>query len=538
MLMDLARLFDQNFTAGTTAFHRLDSDGVAVESSAGQSVLRIEPSILRHLARDALHDVSFFLRTHHLESWASILDDPNASTNDRFVAAVLLKNAALSAEGVLPLCQDTGTATVVAFKGDSVATGSDDASELAAGIRETYATRHLRFSQAAPLSMFDERNTGDNLPAQIDIHAAPGDEYQFLFLAKGGGSSNKTSLFQETKAILNEEAFTKFLREKVKALGVAACPPYHLGLVVGGTSPEFNLKMLKLATAGALDHLPDQPDGSGEPYRDRHWEERLLAIAAESRLGAQFGGKHLALSARVIRCARHGGSCPISLGVSCSAHRNALARISADGVFLEDLDRNPARFLPKALAVLQKADGAATASVNLDRPIRKVCQLLTHYAPGTMVLLSGTMIVARDAAHARFYQLLKEGRPLPEYLLQHPIYYAGPAETPPGHVIGSFGPTTAQRMDGYLADFMARGASLVTLAKGNRSAVVTEACQTYGGFYLGTIGGAAALLAKENIVASETIDYPDFGMEAVRRIQVKNLPAFIIVDDKGNNFYA
>jgi fumarate hydratase class I len=523
--MSLARLFDQNFAAGTITFRQLDSDGVRVEPSAAQRILRIEPAVLRRLAREAFVDISFYLRTHHLESWVAVLDDPDASANDRFVAAALLKNAALSAEGVLPLCQDTGTATVVAFKGDSVMTDRDDAAELTAGIRETYSTRHLRFSQNAPLSMFDERNTGDNLPAQIDIYAAPGDEYQFLFLAKGGGSSNKTSLFQETKAILNEEAFTKFLREKVKALGVAACPPYHLGLVVG-------------ATAGALDHLTGQPDGSGEPYRDRLWEERLLKIAAESKLGAQFGGKHLALSARVIRCARHGGSCPISLGVSCSAHRNALARINADGVFLEELDRNPARFLPKALSVLQTAEGAATASVNLDRPIRKVCQLLTHYAPGTMVLLNGTMIVARDAAHARFYQLLREGRPLPAYLLQHPIYYAGPAETPPGHVIGSFGPTTAQRMDGYLAEFMARGASLITLAKGNRSSAVTEACQTNGGFYLGTIGGAAALLANDNIVASEIIDYPDLGMEAVRRIQVKNLPAFILVDDKGNNFYA
>ncbi len=534
--MDLAHIFQKNF-AGKTAFRRIECDGVRRESCAGRNVLRIEPDVLRQLAREAFYDVSFFLRTSQLESWAGVLDDPAASANDRFVVAALLKNAALSAEGILPLCQDTGTATIVGFKGESVFTGGDDAAELAAGIRETYATRFLRFSQTAPLSMFEERNTGDNLPAQIDIYAASGDEYQFLFLAKGGGSSNKTSLFQETKALLNEESFTIFLREKIKALGVAACPPYHLGLVVGGTSPELNLKLLKLATAGALDHLPGDAEGSGEPYRDRTWERRLLEIAAQTGLGAQFGGKYLALSARVIRCARHGGSCPISLGVSCSAHRNALARINADGVFLEEFDHNPARFLPQALAVLQRAAGAAAAAIDLDRPIGEVCRLLSHYRPGALVLLSGTMIVARDAAHARFNALLQEGRPLPEYLLRHPIYYAGPAETPPGHVIGSFGPTTAQRMDGYLAEFMARGASLITLAKGNRSATVTEACRAHGGFYLGTIGGAAALLAKENILASEVLDYPDLGMEAVRRIRVKNLPAFVIVDDKGNNLY-
>ena len=536
--MNLAQLFDNNFTAGKTALRRLDSDGIRVESFSGRNVLRVEPNVLRRLAREAFRDVNFFLRTSHLEGWAAALDDPAASANDRFVAAALLKNAALSAEGVLPLCQDTGTSTVVGFKGESVFTGGEDAAELEAGICETYATRNLRFSQAAPLSMFEERNTGDNLPAQIDLYAASGEEYQFLFVAKGGGSSNKTSLFQETKALLNEESFAKFLKEKIRALGVAACPPYHLGLVVGGTSPEFNLKMLKLATAGALDYLPDEADGGGEPYRDRLWERRLVEIAAETGLGAQFGGKYLALSARVIRCARHGGSCPVSLGVSCSAHRNALARITADGILLEQFDTNPARFLPQALEVFQKAEGAAMASIDLDRPIREVCQSLSRFRSGSMVLLSGTMIVARDAAHARLYRLLKEGRPLPEYLLKHPIYYAGPAETPPGCVIGSFGPTTAQRMDGYLAEFMAQGASLITLAKGNRSAAVAEACRTHGGFYLGTIGGAAALLAKENIVASEVLDYADLGMEAVRRIQVQNLPAFIIVDDKGNNLYA
>jgi fumarate hydratase class I len=536
--MNLAQLFRTNFAAGKTAFRRLDFEGVRVENFNGRKVLHIEPEVLRRLAREAFYDIGFLLRTDHLEGWSRILDDPTASANDRFVAAALLKNAALSAERVLPLCQDTGTATVVAFKGESVFTGGDDASKMTQGIRETYATRNLRFSQTAPLSMFEERNTGDNLPAQIDIFSASGDEYQFLFVAKGGGSSNKTSLFQETKALLNEESFARFLKEKVKALGVAACPPYHLGLVVGGTSPEFNLKLLKLATAGALDHLPDESDDSGEPYRDRLWEQRLLEIAAETGLGAQFGGKYLAFSARVIRCARHGGSCPVSLGVSCSAHRNAIARIAADGIFLEEFDKNPARFLPKALETLDRSESLAPAAIDLDRPIGEVCQSLSRYPVGTMVLLSGTMIVARDAAHARFYHLLKTGQSLPDYLCRHPIYYAGPAETPPGYVIGSFGPTTAQRMDGYLSEFMARGASLVTLAKGNRSPAVTESCRKFGGFYLGTIGGAAALLAKENIVAEKVLDYADLGMEAVRQIQVKNLPAFVLVDDKGNNLYA
>ena len=534
--MNLPALFKTNFDSGKFPLRRLDCRGISVENAGGRKILRIDPSVLSLLARESFQDVAFLLRTHHLESWAAILDDAEASPNDRFVAAVLLKNAALAAEGVLPLCQDTGTATIIGCKGELVYTGSDDFAALESGIRETYATRHLRFSQNAPLSMFEECNTGDNTPAQIDLFTGPGDEYQFLCVAKGGGSSNKTALFQETKALLNEEAFTQFLREKIKAIGVAACPPYFLGVVVGGTSPEYNLKMLKLATVGALDVLPQQPRGN-EPYRDVVWEQKLLEIAAETGLGAQFGGKYLALSARVIRCARHGGSCPVSLGVSCSAHRNIFSKITADGVFLEDLDRNPARFLPKALEMLKNSAVGETPVVDLDLPMNDICQTLSKLTIGTMVLVSGTMIVARDAAHARLHQLLKDGRPLPDYFLRHPIYYAGPAKTPPGHVIGSFGPTTAQRMDGYIAEFMSHGASRITLAKGNRSPVVTEACRTYGGFYLGTIGGAAALLAKENIVADEVIDYPDLGMEAVRRIRVEKMPAFILVDDKGHRLY-
>ena len=533
--MDLARILDTNFQPGRTTFRQVARDGVHVETCAGRNVVHVDPAALQRLAREALHDINFLLRTHQLEQWAGILDDPAASDNDRFVAAALLKNAAIAAEGILPTCQDTGTATVVACKGEEVATGADDAESLESGIREAYAGCNLRFSQVAPLSMFEERNTRSNLPAQIDIHAAKGSQYRFLFIAKGGGSSNKTALFQETKALLNEPSLTKFLREKIRALGVAACPPYHLGLIVGGTSPELNLKLLKLATAGALDHLPRSGDGSGFPYRDETWEARLVEIAAETGLGAQFGGRHLALDARVIRCARHAGSCPVSLGVSCSAHRNALAYINPDGIFLEQLDANPARFLHRALDVLQRRIGsAATGHIRLDRPMTEILGQLSRYRAGSLVLLSGPMIVARDVAHARFYQLLKSGGPVPEYLARHPIYYAGPAQTPAGHVIGSFGPTTAQRMDVYLPEFMARGLSLVTLAKGNRAPSVTTACRDHGGFYLGTIGGAAAMIAQEHVVRDEVVDYAELGMEAVRRIEVRDLPAFIIVDDQGN----
>ncbi len=532
--MDLARILETNFTSGATAFRLVSADGVHVEPCNHRRLLCVEPDALRHLAREAFRDISFLLRTPQLEQWAAILDDPASSDNDRFVAAALLRNAAISAEGVLPLCQDTGTATVVACKGEAMFTGVDDALHLEVGIREAYAGCNLRFSQVAPRSMFEEQNTRSNLPAQIEVYAAPGRQYRFLFVAKGGGSSNKTLLFQETKALLNENTLAQFLREKVRALGVAACPPYHLGLVVGGTSPELNLKLLKLATAGALDHLPRAGDGAGQPYRDAAWEARLVEIAAGTGLGAQFGGRHLALDARVIRCARHAGSCPVSLGVSCSAHRNALAYIDEQGVFREQLDANPARFLPRALEVLDRRIGApATARIALDRPRAEILAQLSRCPPGTLVLLSGPLVVARDAAHARFYELLQAGRPLPEYLARHPVYYAGPAPTPAGRVIGSFGPTTAQRMDVYLPEFMARGFSLVTLAKGPRAASVTAACREYGGFYLGTIGGAAALIGQEHVVRDEVLDYADLGMEAVRRIEVRDLPAFILVDDQG-----
>jgi fumarate hydratase, class I len=532
--MHLTDVFSENFQPGSTALRLVTRSGVACRTAAGRSSVHIAPDVLRQLAREAFRDVNFYFRTSHLEHWSAALDDPAASANDRFVAAALLKNAAISAEGILPTCQDTGTATVVAYKGQGVITDGDDASVLEEGIAAAYAAGSLRASQVAPLSMFDERNTGTNLPAQIDIYAAPGDDYRFLFMAKGGGSTNKTGLFMQTKALLNEAALTSFLREKVQALGVAACPPYYLALVVGGTSPEFNLKLLKLATAGALDHLPTAADGSGAPYRDRGWEERLLQIAAETGLGAQFGGKHLALDARVIRCARHGGSCPVSLGVSCSAHRNALGRIGADGAFLEDFDRDPARFLPKALDVLGRTLGGNVPRINLDAPLREVCEQLLRYPAGTLVLLSGPLVLARDAAHARFHERLRAGQALPDYLARHPIYYAGPAATPPGQITGSLGPTTAERMDGYLPELIARGLSLITLGKGNRSAAVATACRQYGGCCLGTIGGAAAWLAKEHVVHSDVIDYADLGMEAVRRIDVRDLPAFIAVDCRGN----
>ena len=535
--MNLIEAFDQNFEPGRTAMRLVTREGVAVETFSGRSILRVAPQTLGQLAREAFGEVNFFLRAGNLEQWAAVLDDPAAGPNDRYVAAALLANAAISAEGVLPLCQDTGTASVMAVKGESVVTGCDDAAELAAGAAAAYAGRHLRCSQLAPASMCQERNTGTNLPAQIDLYAAAGSQYRFLFIAKGGGSSNKTALYQKTKALLNDAALDDFLRQQVRALGVAACPPYHLALVVGGTSPEFNLKVLKLATAGALDYLPETGGDNEELYRDRRWEERLLEIAASSGLGAQFGGRCLALDARVVRAVRHGGSCPVSLGVSCSAHRNALGRIGPDGVFLEELDRNPGAFSPRPWRCSMSGPAGGARRVDLDQPMDEIRRQLGRCPVGTLLLLSGTMLLARDLAHARFHELLEAGRPLPDYLSQRVICYAGPAQTPPGSVIGSFGPTTAERMDDYLPELMAQGASLVTVAKGNRSAAVVAACRAQGGFYLGTIGGAAAWLAKEHVLESEVIDYADLGMEAVRRIKVKDLPAFMVIDDKGNDLY-
>lgn len=511
----------------------LPADAVRTETWHGRERLVVSPDALRTLAAEAFHDVAFYLRPRHLDMLAAILDDAEASENDRYVAASLIRNAVIAAEGEFPLCQDTGTATIIAKRGGDVIVDGDDTEALMTGVADAYRLSALRYSQIAPLSMFEEVNTRTNLPPQIDIGWASGNEYQLLFLAKGGGSANKTGLFQESKALLSEEKLEAFLREKIEALGVAACPPYRLVAVIGGTSPEFNLKMLKLASAGALDHLPPAGSTEGIPFRDRHWEDRVMAIARASGLGAQFGGKWLALEARVIRLARHAGSCPVSVGVSCSADRNILGRIGPAGVFLEELDRNPARLLPKT----RRVSAAAPTAVDLTRPMAEIRAQLGALRVGSLVLLSGPMVVARDIAHARLKRMLDDGEPLPELFLKHPVYYAGPAKTPDGHVIGSFGPTTAQRMDSYVDAFMSRGASLVMLAKGNRSAGVTAACRTHGGFYLGTIGGAAALIAKEHIVSSRVAAFEDLGMEAMFEIVVRDMPAFLLVDDKGSSFY-
>jgi len=513
-------------------YRKVTSDGISLETIGDRKFLSVQPQVLTQLAAEAFHDLSYYLRPYHLDELAAIAADSSALPNERFVCSSLVKNAVIAAEGKLPLCQDTGTATIFAWRGERVLTGGADEEMLTQGVAKAWSENHLRFSQVAPLGMFDEKNTGNNLPAQIDIAFCPGEEYKFMFMAKGGGSANKTVLFQGSRALLNEKAFTAFLKEKIGGLGVAACPPYNLVVVVGGTSPEANLKTMKLASTGWYDDLPTTPDGSGSPYRDREWERRACEIAAESGWGAQFGGLHLVLEARVIRMARHAGSCPVSVGVSCSAHRNMLGKITADGAFLEILDTNPARLLKKC-----EIESLQSTSIDLDRPMPEILLQLAKQPAGSLVMLNGTMVVARDMAHARIFEMVNAGQPMPEYFKNHPVYYAGPARTPPGYAIGSFGPTTAQRMDEYIDFFMSRGASLVTLAKGNRAESVIKACAQYGGFYLGTIGGAAALIASENIISSEVLDFPEFGMEAVHRIKVKNMPAFVIYDAQGHRLY-
>jgi len=519
----------------TVKYRKIADGAVRPWKAGGRTFLRVDPAALTLLAEAAFTDAAFYFRTRHLENLASILDDPGASENDRFVARALLENAAIAAEGELPTCQDTGTATIVAHKGEAVLTGADDARRLARGVFNAYARHNLRYSQVAPDGMLDEENTGTNLPPQIDISADPGSEYRFLFVAKGGGSSNKTSLYQENKSLLgSEKRLAGFLDEKIRAIGVAACPPYRLAIVIGGTSPEMTLKTVKLASAGYLDDLATEPTGRGQAYRDLEWEEKILAMARANGLGAQFTGKYFALEARVIRAPRHAGSLPVGLGVSCSADRNIKGKITRNGVFLEQLDKNPGRFL----AALKNTGIAPGVRIDLDRPIDEVIAELAKYPVGTRLSLDGTLVVARDIAHARLKEMLDAGRPMPAYFREHPVYYAGPAKTPRGLASGSFGPTTAQRMDGYIADFMKAGASRVTLAKGNRGQAVIEACRAFNGFYLGTIGGAAALMAKKHIIESEVLDFEDLGMEAVRRIRVKDMPAFIIYDNKGNNLYA
>lgn len=523
-------MFIDQFSNGTETYRLISKDGVRKASLEGRTYLVLDPQTISKLAIEAFHDAAFYLRSSHLEGWKKIIEDPEASDNDRYVASGLLKNAIISASGELPLCQDTGTATVVALRGSNIITDGSDESAINDGIKSAYENYNLRYSQILPDSMTDEHNSKNNLPGQVEIIADSGDSYRFLFIAKGGGSSNKTTLIQASKALLREDALRNLLQEKISALGVAACPPYHLAVVIGGTSPEANLKTLKLATAHACDHISTEPGKNGV-YRDLKWEEIVMELARESGLGAQFGGKYLAMDARVIRLPRHAGSCPVSIGVSCSAHRNILGRIDADGVWLEKLESEPEKYLPQFESNFDAAEVELTD--NIDETVGR----LNGLAVGTLVHLSGTMIVARDIAHAKLFEMLKAGKQLPDYFKQYPVYYAGPAKTPSGMPIGSFGPTTAQRMDEYLDTFMSLGFSRITLAKGNRSPSVAQSCTRHNGFYLGTIGGAASLLAKENIIHSEIIDFDDLGMEAIRKIQVKNLPAFIITDNHGNSLY-
>ncbi|HZZ58991.1 MAG TPA: fumarate hydratase [Opitutaceae bacterium] len=518
-----------------TAYRLLSRDGVRLTEFEGGPLLRVEPQALAFLAQHAFHDSAFYLRPSHLAQVAAILDDPAASDNDRYVALTLLRNAEIAAGGILPMCQDTGTASIVAKKGERVWTGAQDAEWLSRGVYDCYTRENLRYSQTAPLDMWQEANTGTNLPAQIDIAAVPGAKYEFLFVAKGGGSANKMLLFQETKALLNPKAFEKFVSDKLPSLGTAACPPYHLVFVVGGTSAEACMKTLKLASARYLDALPGQGNEHGQAFRDREWEGRVLELARRSGIGAQFGGKYFALDVRVIRLPRHGASCPVAMGVSCSADRNIRGKITADGIFLEQLETDPGRFLPAGKRAL--GDGPAVP-VDLRRPMADIRAELSRLPVTTRVSLTGPMVVARDIAHAKLKERVDAGQGLPQYFKDHPVYYAGPAKTPAGYASGSFGPTTAGRMDSYVDLFQSLGGSLVMLAKGNRGAQVTQACRKHGGFYLGSIGGPAAILAKENIRKVEVLEYPELGMEAVWKIDVENFPAFILVDDKGNDFFA
>jgi fumarate hydratase, class I len=515
-------------------YRKLSSDYVEVSEFEGQEVLKVDPEALRLVARQAFRDVAFLYRPGHLAQLAAVLADPEASDNDRSVVMSLLRNAEVAAGFVLPMCQDTGTATIVAKKGERVFTGGKDAEHLSRGIYETYARENLRYSQSLPLTMYEEQNSGTNLPAQIDIYATDGMEYHFLMLAKGGGSANKTFLFQETRAVLNPGTLVKFLSEKMKLFGTAACPPYHLAFVIGGTSAEACLKTVKLASARALDGLPTKGGRDVAAFRDLELEAQLVESARRTGIGAQFGGKYFALDARVIRLPRHGASCPIGLGVSCSADRNILAKIDREGIWLEQLERDPARFVPERYRALRPKQ---KVKIDLNRPMGEIRAELSRHPIATEVALSGPIVVARDIAHAKLKERLDRGEELPQYFKDHPVYYAGPAKTPEGLPSGSFGPTTAGRMDSYVDLFQSRGASMVMIAKGNRSQQVTEACQKHGGFYLGSAGGVAALLSKESIRKVELVEYPELGMEAIYRLEVEDFPAVILVDDKGNDFF-
>ncbi len=518
-----------------TPYKKLSSDHISTFTADGKTFLKVEPEALTLLAREAMVTIAHLLRPGHLAQLAKILKDPEASDNDRFVALDLLKNACIAAGGVLPMCQDTGTAVVMGKKGDLVFTGQNDEQALSQGIFETYQTSHLRYSQLAPLSMYEEQNTKNNLPAQIELYATEGDAYKFLFMAKGGGSANKSYLFQETKALLNPERFLTFIEEKMISLGTAACPPYHLAVVVGGTSAEFNLKTAKLASARYLDSLPEKGSPSGHGFRDRALEEEILNISQRIGIGAQFGGKYFCHDVRVIRLPRHGASNPIGIAVSCSADRQCLGKITKDGIFLEQLETDPAKYLPETT---DSHLGGEVVTIDLNRPMADIRAELSKYPVKTRLSLTGTLVVARDIAHAKIKEQLASGRPMPDYLKNHPVYYAGPAKTPDGMASGSFGPTTAGRMDAYVDEFQSHGGSLIMLAKGNRSPAVTAACKKHGGFYLGSVGGPAARLALDCIKKVEVLEFPECGMEAIWKIEVVDFPAFIIVDDKGGDFFA
>jgi fumarate hydratase class I len=517
-----------------TSYRLLTKDFLSTATFAGREILKVDPEALAYLASQAMRDCSFLLRAKHLQQVAAILDDPQASANDRYVALTMLRNAEVSAEGILPFCQDTGTATVIAKKGQQVWTGANDAEYLSKGIYKTCTEENLRYSQTIPLDMYEEINSGTNLPAQIDLYATEGASYEFLFVAKGGGSANKTFLFQETKALLNPKSLEAFIVDKMKLLGTAACPPYHLVIVIGGTSAEACLKTVKLASAKYLDSLPLKGNALGQAFRDTELEDKILQAARACGIGAQFGGRHFALDVRIIRLPRHGASCPVGVGVSCSADRNIKARINRDGIWLEQLETNPGRFIPDRDRVIHEEN---IVKLDLNRPMQEILAELTQYPVTTRLSLNGTIVVARDIAHAKLKERVDAGQGLPDYFKLHPVYYAGPAKTPQGYASGAFGPTTAGRMDSYVDLFQSLGGSMIMIAKGNRSKQVTDACRKHGGFYLGSIGGPAAILAKENITKVALLEYPDLGMEAVWKIEVRDFPAFILVDDKGNDFF-
>ena len=526
--------------ADDTPYRLVTTEGVSTFEADGQTFLRVAPEAIQRLTSEAMHDISHYLRPAHLAQLRRIIDDPEASGNDRFVALDLLKNVNISAGGVLPMCQDTGTAIVMGKKSEGVLTGADDGEAISRGVYDAYTKLNLRYSQLAPLSMWDEKNTGTNLPAQIELYSTAqgpkGPEYKFLFMAKGGGSANKSFLFQETKAVLNPTRMLEFLDEKIRSLGTAACPPYHLAVVIGGTSAEFALKTAKYASAHYLDHLPTEGTMAAHGFRDVELEEEVFKLTQSFGIGAQFGGKYFCHDVRVVRLPRHGASCPVAIAVSCSADRQALGKITAEGVFLEQLEMDPAQYMPDA-GVAEDISGGEVVSIDLNRPMEEILAELSKHPVKTRLSLTGPLVVARDIAHAKIKERLDAGEEMPAYLRDHPVYYAGPAKTPEGMASGSFGPTTAGRMDSYVEQFQAAGGSKVMLAKGNRSKQVTEACDAHGGFYLGSIGGPAARLAQDCITAVEVLEYEELGMEAVWKIEVEDFPAFIVVDDKGNDFF-